>query len=420
MRKRITSLLLTLVMLLSLAPALSVPAMASISSIWPFQENPTWIEIDNKGVANGLRALKNQLGIPGGRGPLYIRLTSDLVYRGDSDFNELITVHGCKHLDLNGHEIVYGVDKREGRDVAFITVPADSELHIYDSKGGGRIFYDGKLTGEDKQIERDLIRVKSGGAIFVNGGTLEAGRSKEIYSSWSEDHGDDFYTGNIVHLIGGTGLELWEGSKGVINGGRIYGRGQNEDAIRVSNASLIINGGYIKGYSGASALNVMDDSGSSGYYLINGGEFDTHKNERLLENRMYAPFAYGHFYYGKYGYVIPPEDFDKVSFPTNADVMISGEGGTRTSRQTMKVTPKDASLRLEHPGWDTFSPDASTLERKVYIDGSSFTPYFQGEEKWLKQDYDPKSQYYFLAAWQIFDTDGNAVSKYTNEPGPEL
>ena len=410
MRKRIISAFLALVLVLSLAPALSMPARASIGSIWPFQENPTWIEIDNKGVANGLRALKNQLGIPGGRGPLYIRLTSDLVYRGDSDFNELITVHGCKHLDLNGHEIVYGVDKRVGRDVAFITVPADSELHIYDSKGGGRIFYDGKLTGEDKQIERDLIRVKSGGAIFVNGGTLEAGRSKEIYSSWSEDLGDDFYTGNIVHLIGGTGLELWKGSKGVINGGRIYGRGQNEDAIRVSNASLIINGGYIKGYSGASALNVMDDSGSSGYYLINGGEFDTHKNERLLEDRMYTPFAYGQFYYGTYGYVIPPEDFDKVSFPANADVVISGEGGTRTSRQTMKVTPKDASLRLEHPGWDTFSPDASTLERKVYIDGSSFTPYFQGEEKWLKQDYDPKSQYYFLAAWQIFDTDGNAVS----------
>ena len=245
MRKRIISAFLALVLVLSLAPALSMPARASIGSIWPFQENPTWIEIDNKGVANGLRALKNQLGIPGGRGPLYIRLTSDLVYRGDSDFNELITVHGCKHLDLNGHEIVYGVDKRVGRDVAFITVPADSELHIYDSKGGGRIFYDGKLTGEDKQIERDLIRVKSGGAIFVNGGTLEAGRSKEIYSSWSEDFGDDFYTGNIVHLISGTGLELWEGSKGVINGGRIYGRGQNEDAIRVSNASLIINGGYI-------------------------------------------------------------------------------------------------------------------------------------------------------------------------------
>lgn len=410
MRKRIISAFLALVLALSLAPALSVPAMASISSIWPFQENPTWIEIDNKGVANGIRALKNQLGIAGGRGPLYIRLTSDLVYRGDSDFNELITVYGCKHLDLNGHEIVYGVDKRVGRDVAFITVPADSELHIYDSKGGGRIFYDGKLTGEDKQIERDLIRVKSGGAIFVNGGTLEAGRSKEIYSSWSEDHGDDFYTGNIVHLIGGTGLELWEGSKGVINGGRIYGRGKNENAIRVSNASLIINGGYIKGYSGASALNVMDDSGSSGYYRINGGEFDTHKNERLLENRTYGAFSYGQFYYGEYGYVIPPEDFDKVSFPANADVVISGEGGTRTSRQTMKVTPKDASLRLEHPGWDTFSPDASTLERKVYIDGSSFTPYFQGEEKWLKQDYDPKSQYYFLAAWQIFDTDGNAVS----------
>ena len=173
---------------------------------------------------------------PSGK-PKYIKLTSDLEYLGDDDDHLVMSVNGCVHLDLNGHKLTYGVDKKLDSST-LITVNGGSELHIYDSQnGGGYIHYEGKLDSETGAIRRDLIEVKDGGKLFVNGGELEAGRSKEIFGTWDEsyhvDTEDDrdtwqdveFWTGNIRQLITGNAIVLQPGSQCVINGGEIYGRG---------------------------------------------------------------------------------------------------------------------------------------------------------------------------------------------------
>ena len=402
-----------------MVPLSVIPAMAAdgsdgtaatdppvIKSRWQYKENPTWIQVNNSGGnRNGITRLKNLMEDRGGGAAVYIKLTSDLVYTGDKDFNLTMNVVGCKHLDLNGHKLIYGVDP--DRPSTFITVTENAELHIYDSQnGGGYIHYEGKLTDSISVLERSLIKVEEGGALFVNGGELEAGRSKEIYGEWEEDSlsGDDLFCGNIVHLISGTAVDVSPGGACVINGGEFYGRERYETAVK-SSERLVINDGFFKGFSGARGLytNILLNN-ETGVTYLNGGDYDTHKNKRIKD-------GYSEFYYGFYGKAIENQRFespDDVTFNPLADVVISGSGGKQ--RQTAKVTPQADSFSLEYPGWDTFNP-ASAAPRYVYIYADSFTPYFKGQEHWLNQDYNPETEYYIEAHWQIFDKDGNPVSE---------
>ena len=428
-RSKILSLLLALSMLVGMVPLSVIPAMAAgfgdvqITSSYPYDPNPKWSSVNNSsGNRVGIASLKALMETPPSGKPKYIKLTSDLEYLGDNDFNLIMSVNGCVHLDLNGHKLTYGVDKK-GKSSPLITVNSGSELHIYDSQnGGGYIHYEGKLDSKTSVITRDLIVVDGGGKLFVNGGELEAGRSKELFGTWTEsyhiatqDDRDnyqdvDIWTGNLRHLITGDAIELLPGSQCVINGGEFYGRGDYDShgaAIRARNAKLIINGGYFKGFSGADAL-LINDKDTTGTYIINGGEFDTHKNDRLFHDVF--PWTEGEFYFGIYGFAI--KNREKATFNPNADVMISGTGGNK-GRQTIKVTPKSTGVKLVPTDWDSlsFSSGLGPNERILTLDAASYTPHYKGQEHWLDQDYSSNSYYYVTAIWQIYDMDGQPVSK---------
>lgn len=183
MRKRITSLLLTLAMMFSLVPALGVAAGAAevpeITSGGTYVENPGWSSVDNRsGNRTGIASLKGLMEAPS-ENAMYIRLDSDLKYVGDPEQSLQISVRGVKHLDLNGHDLIYGSDLEWGGK--FITVAEGAELHIYDSRGGGYVHYEGYIKDNAEPGVRTLIQVREGGKLFVNGGTFTAGRSKEIW-----------------------------------------------------------------------------------------------------------------------------------------------------------------------------------------------------------------------------------------------
>ena len=430
MRKRITSLLLTLAMMFSLVPALGVAAGAAevpeITSGGTYVENPTWSSVDNhSGNRLGIASLKGLMEAPS-ENAMYIRLDSDLKYVGDPEQSLQISVRGVKHLDLNGHDLIYGSDLEWGGK--FITVAEGAELHIYDSRGGGYVHYEGYIKDNAEPGVRTLIQVREGGKLFVNGGTFTAGRSKEIWGIWEhyENWRNDTYTGNIRNQITGDAIYLCGGSECVINGGSFHGRGVGYGAITAINAKLIINGGYFKGYGGADGLQIGArtnfDGTSEGACIINAGEFDTHKLDRVYyDTGIYD--GGGKFRYGEYGFAIDntywnqtEEDYYgppiEIQYNPNAEVIVSGEG--KEERQTITVKPKEGTFKLSNPGWDTYSPDiafgGSEITRMVSIDSDSFTPYFKGQEKWLAQDYNDKTLYYTAAIWQIFDNDGNAVS----------
>lgn len=161
MRKRITSLLLTLVMLLSLVPAMGVTASAAASG------NGT------KGdpfVVNTYEDWKEKMELTGEK---YIKLGADIdtstMYGGyglgSTDF---VSAIGRSHLDLNGKKLTLKKSIIEsGGKIQFISLTA-GELIIDDSQGGGEIVGVNNVT---RRYMR-LIDVMDNAKLTLNSGNL--------------------------------------------------------------------------------------------------------------------------------------------------------------------------------------------------------------------------------------------------------
>lgn len=180
MRKRITSLLLTLVMLLSLVPAMGVTASAA---------EPTWETVTTYEkfaeamTANGQRNVK--LGADIDTGPL----TSGI------GLLDTLTVKGQKQLDLNGHTLRLFTKKDALGNLIKIefgslTLSDSSEAHT------GRIL---GVTSTDSNV---LISVWQNGKFTMNGGKLEVEAGKFRDALWRRTI-DCRYGGEVV-INGGT------------------------------------------------------------------------------------------------------------------------------------------------------------------------------------------------------------------------
>lgn len=180
MRKRITSLLLTLAMLLSLLPAMGVTASAA---------EPTWETVTTYEkfaeamTADGQRNVR--LGADIDTGPL----TSGI------GLLDTLTVKGQKQLDLNGHTLRLFTKKDALGNLIKIefgslTLSDSSEAHT------GRIL---GVTSTDSNV---LISVWQKGKFTMNGGKLEveAGKFRDVL--WRRTI-DCRYGGEVV-INGGT------------------------------------------------------------------------------------------------------------------------------------------------------------------------------------------------------------------------
>ena len=139
MRKRITSLFLTLALMLTLIPAsLTTTAEAYLPTPNPNtpHSNNGWVELYGPlGVAALKEYLKDE------NNTWYIRLTGNISL--DDDNFGGFTVKGAKYLDLNGYTI--DVNRDPGEEQLLFTVPEGSTIVVCDSRGGGKIHYDGHL-----------------------------------------------------------------------------------------------------------------------------------------------------------------------------------------------------------------------------------------------------------------------------------
>ncbi len=400
--KKIMSVLLTLIMLIGMLPLSIIPTQAA-----SYNPSPNWTSVSNKdGNYFGLGVLQTFLRQPDTQ---YLKLTSNLKYVGDDDYKLNITVKGVKHLDLNGHSLVYGVDKSDYSWYhPFITIEEGAELYIYDSAGkGGYIHYEGKLTSKDDRIPRTLITVNNGGKLVVNGGELEAGRSKEIYGKWYSE--DDKYTGNIRHQIVGHAVKINGSGTAIINGGEFYGRGKDYSAIYADDDStLIINDAYIQGSGGAHGIACSRAKN----VFIRSVEIDTKKIDREAD---FTSSDTERYRYGQYGMAISGNLSELVVGNvkiTQSDPYEENFAGRRVHQYatvTPAETPANVGLQLQDPGWSTFSTDTTNLvtaeERRVSIK-DDFTPHYSGYENELFQDYNNNTDYTILSEWQIFDKNG--------------
>ena len=222
MRKRMTSLLLTLVMLLSLVPAMGVTASAG--EMLPFHEVGTYQElIDAVHSGKPRIKLKNDIN------------TRDVYASGIGiPEDKMITIgyDAAITLDLNGCTLALETLVRGG--FSFFTVYG--ELEIKDSSPS----QNGKITGKFPSVLASMFRTQ-GGTLTLQSGTLMTSSNK-----------------NDVITVGSSGGHV------VINGGRIcsgkwdtssaspcgYAVLAVTDFADVEKMEVIINGGVFDGAVG--------------------------------------------------------------------------------------------------------------------------------------------------------------------------
>ena len=226
MRKRITSLLLTLVMLLSLVPAMGVTALAASGD--GTKGNPF--------VVTTYEDWKEKMELPGDK---YIKLGADIDTSGENGGfglgpTEFVSAIDRSYLDLNGKKLTLKksiIDS--GGEIQFIRLTA-GELIISDSKGGGEIFGVNKVTMRYMR----LIDVLDGAKLTLNSGKLHlefnadagAGNATIESSGTVEINGGTVATScpggwdERVPYVYNQDCALNSFGKAVINGGTFDGR----------------------------------------------------------------------------------------------------------------------------------------------------------------------------------------------------
>ena len=252
MRKRMTSLLLTLVMLLSLVPAMGVTASAAASG------NGT---AGNPFVVSNYEDWKAAMQQSG---EIYIQLGDDIDASGINGGYGLgsadgVRVYGNIHLDLNGKKLTLKKSQlEEGGEICFIRVITGS-LTIEDSVNGGEIVGVNKVTKRYMQ----LIEVQDGTKLTLNSGKLHL----EINADTSTPNATIRFVGS-VEINGGTvsisKMGEWDEPTAYI-----YRQNFALEAIEESdNCCALINGGTFDGrvLLAAKASGVADN-------VITGGDF---------------------------------------------------------------------------------------------------------------------------------------------------
>ena len=311
MRKRITSLLLTLVMLLSLVPAMGVTASAE--ETW--ETVTTYEQFAAAMTANGQRSIKLDADID------TAALNSGIGLLGT------LAVKGQKQLDLNGHTLRLFTQKNALGDLIKIqsgsltlsdsstdktgrilgVTSTDSNVLISVWQNGKFTMNGGKLeveAGEFRDVLwRRTIDCRYGGEVVINGGTLyvppKTYEDSNAYTVQFFDEFDDLHNGSCgytliadnectVTITGGTfqgpvrmnaSNSKWSGttSRVIITGGTfekdvvLNGAGSTTGDGKVTLAE--IKGGTFLGKVQAWAAASFENSFSTPEVVISGGDF---------------------------------------------------------------------------------------------------------------------------------------------------
>ena len=188
-----------------------------------------------------------------------ITLTKDISYSEDGNYGVWCYIAGRKALNLNGHSLVVHNDNVEKSTL--FQVQSGTEMIVYDTQDSdsSTIRYNGYINDNGDLKYRNIFSVR--GKLTLNGGTIEAGRSKSEYSAK--------YAKTIWRQTFGTGVEVSGGGVLTVNGGKIYGRGSyigREAGIKaLSGSSVYFNRGSVAAKGGANCF-----SGSGTIYAATG------------------------------------------------------------------------------------------------------------------------------------------------------
>lgn len=425
---RLISLLLAVVILLGALPLAAFPASATSA----FNANPSWTTISG---ANDSTRMAQLTGMLSQSGTKYIKLGEDINL--NYDLGSSFPVNGVKHLDLNGHRINYS-DGTDAQARALFEVKSGAEVYIYDSsaKQTGYIHFDGRLTESNENIYRHLFVVDSGAKLVVNGGELEAGRSKQIYVF--NFYG---YSGYVRQQVAGTAIYVSKDAECIINGGTIRGRGEagrvaqvnvNQRKLYINNAAinnagtLIVNDGFIKGMGGANVIKEITEENSikcTPTTVVYSGILDTHKVDRHYTTD-YDKWIWGRYGNSTTGIDVAHRtvDYDGGKFDeTNDSRKTWNIYGTssKTAGELFKIQSKTAVGGVASALPSSWNP---TKNYWVGVDIGTqsavgeYNPYYTYDAaKDLAQDYNNQTGYQSIITWAVYDSNGKQVSAEINK-----
>lgn len=276
MRKRMTSLLLTLVMLLSLVPAMGVTASAAeLTTVNSYEELQTAVKAKKEYIQLGRNIDTKDFHYSGGGLDIADWLTFE---------NQTCT------LDLNGKTL--SLLTRMGDMPTFMRVYEGSNLTIKDSQGGGQITGEFENTGAG---DRYLIHMNKS-SLTLEGGTFRA--TAEPYGT--NVNVIDYLESNVTikdgvtisqpehYAYGGGGSALKGHGYALCEQEREFNYGDKVSHVVIdggifdgwvrligypdTNGSVQINGGTFK--KGVQALYVAKKNNSDPTVTVNGGTFE--------------------------------------------------------------------------------------------------------------------------------------------------
>ena len=365
MKRRLTSWLLTLAMLLSLVPAMGVTASAA-------ETGSGSGTADDPYVVTSYEELQKAMQKAGGG---YVRLGKDIdttKMNGDMGigYTGQIVVNSNVALDLYSHKVT--LMKRGDTERSGLIDVRRGSLTIEDSKGGGELNGKNMLTGKRLYLiecyDGAKVAVNSGklsmwsaataqtaNAVIKNSGTVEINGGTLAISNQRKYDEVDFYLAQQDCALSMTSLDR---SSVVINGGTFDGRVLlYAHAKSEGKAGSVINGGdfkksvYVQKDRTKTGNVALDVSIRGGTYHYTPGYYTNDEGKQVSDPQWMFQFATKGFlngdstYYDETPYLhgtAPAEGkLDKYDltafkslFPTNAILVAKGQSYTHRDYRT--------------------------------------------------------------------------------------
>ena len=383
--RRVLSLILAVVMVFAMMPAFAQQADALSSS-----------DFVDVGVvdAGGLKAcLSSETNYR-------IKLLYDIDYKDNGNYQYWCTIAGNKILDLNGHSIEINNEGYTKPSILFnvpygatLVITADPDADLDDVK----ITYNGYMNENAEERVRHLFDVC--GTLIVNGGNLEAGRSKK--ASGNSAVPGNFFISSWQQIPGSAVIVEPNGTL-IVNGGRLAGRYEGRHytyftccaAIYCySDSNVYFNNGIAEGRGGANVF-YFTNKNDRANIVISGGHFETHGLE--------AWDSMGAWEEGEMGLTNADLASGSTFSPDSGHGDVSGYDNL-----TVYPDPKGGSLELSVPSGTLYTSEESggsyylVDEDRAIIKSAGIENYFGGYEGLEYCGIEHKTRYY----WTLKDGD---------------
>ena len=449
-KKKIVSILLTLVMVLTLIPSMAVTSQAA-----SYDPSPSWILIgnhdgikksDQEWYAEMRAALEKD-------GTAYIRLVTDIAVnsKGDSEKAKKIAdikVKGNKVIDLAGKKL--DITLYETTFMGYIykafTITKDAELTVVDSNGSGRIWGDSYIRAADSQqtVNNNTVNifdVENGGKLVISasGATIETGRSKKQYVNRAYINGNhnDRHTGNVRNQTNGSVVIARLGSSVVINAGKLIARGYPRFASNdvwatrcaaidiYSGSHILINNGELRGMGCADVINYHSNSSIGNPYdiKIRSAKLVRHKVDWLVIQKSggsanVTEGSYGAFIFigDKYRDSLFAEGSEYVEQDKENVVIRPKSETVYTSRNILKMKWNDRSASEYLDFWNGTENKMVEIDYKIYYPESEHH-WIGTTDEYLKNnalgdDYSSSAMWYNELTFTLTNGSGEKIGEY--------